>query len=272
MVMVNVAAPQLEEVGKTHSVQLTPEDAPSLIAMKRIGKDFQQYDSDTTAIVVIEGQDKLGDEAHKYYDQIVSKLLQDPKHVEHVENFWGDRITAAGSQSTDAKAAYVQLNLRGNQSDSVANASVDAVYKIVESVPAPPGVKAYVTGPGPLAADRREYGDLSMQVVTLVTVVLISIMLFIAYRKVSTALVMLFTILVELFTACGTVAVLGHYNLIGLSTFAVNVLVALSIAAAADYLIFLVGRYQEARSHGQDRVDAFYTMYKGTAHVVLGRV
>jgi putative drug exporter of the RND superfamily len=47
-IVVNIAAPQLEAVGKTHSVSLTPNDAPSLIAMKRIGKDFQQFDSDTT--------------------------------------------------------------------------------------------------------------------------------------------------------------------------------------------------------------------------------
>ena len=44
----------------------------------------------------------------------------------------------------------------------------------------------------------------------------------------------------------------------------------MSSPASADYIIFLVGRDQEARSHGQDRIDAYYTMHKGTAHVVLG--
>jgi putative drug exporter of the RND superfamily len=64
-VAVNVATPQLDVVGATHAVQLTPQDAPSLIAMKRTGKAFQQYDSDTTAMVVIQGQDELGDAAHQ---------------------------------------------------------------------------------------------------------------------------------------------------------------------------------------------------------------
>jgi len=210
-VAVNIAAPRLDEVVKNHSVQLTPKDAPSLIAMKRTGNDFQQVDSDTTAMLMTEGQDKLGDAAHRYYDQIAAKLLRDPNPVEHVENFWGDRLTAAGSQSTDAKGACVRLNHRGNQGDSMVNTSVDAVYKIVASVPAPPGIKAYLTGPGALAADRREYGDRSLHKITLVTIVIIWVMLFIPYRKISTALLMLVAILVGLGAARGTMATLGHY-------------------------------------------------------------
>jgi RND superfamily putative drug exporter len=70
-VVVNVVAPQLEEVGAAHSVAMTAKDAPSTIASMRIGKDFQQFDSDTTAMVLLEGQDKLGDDAHRFYDQLI---------------------------------------------------------------------------------------------------------------------------------------------------------------------------------------------------------
>jgi RND superfamily putative drug exporter len=68
----------------------------------------------------------------------------------------------------------------------------------------------------------------------------------------------------------GVVAFLGYHELIGLSTFATNLLVTLAIAASTDYAIFLIGRYQEARTLGEDRESAFYTMFHGTAHVVLG--
>src|SRR5258708_31331182 len=66
------------------------------------------------------------------------------------------------------------------------------------------------------------------------------------------------------------VAFLGYHDLIGLSTLAVNLLPPLAIAAGTDYAIFLVGRYHEARQAGEDRETAFYTMYHGTAHVILG--
>jgi RND superfamily putative drug exporter len=55
-----------------------------------------------------------------------------------------------------------------------------------------------------------------------------------------------------------------------LSTFATQLLVTLAIAATTDYAIFLIGRYQEARTVGEDRESAYYTMFHGTAHVVLG--
>jgi RND superfamily putative drug exporter len=47
-------------------------------------------------------------------------------------------------------------------------------------------------------------------------------------------------------------------------------LVTLAIAATTDYAIFLIGRYQEARTVGEDPESAYYTMFHGTAHVVLG--
>ena len=39
------AIPALERVGEEHSVSLMPQDAPSVQAMRRIGKDFKESDS-----------------------------------------------------------------------------------------------------------------------------------------------------------------------------------------------------------------------------------
>ncbi len=40
-------------------------------------------------MIVIEGQDKLGAEAHAFYDQMVRDLRADTRHVEHVQDLWG---------------------------------------------------------------------------------------------------------------------------------------------------------------------------------------
>ena len=42
---------------------------------------------------------------------MVQKLEADTTHVEHVQDFWSDPLTAPGSQSNDGKAAYVQVYL-----------------------------------------------------------------------------------------------------------------------------------------------------------------
>src|SRR6202034_2855808 len=95
-------------------------------------------------------------------------------------------------------------------------------------------------------------------------------MLLFVYRSVSTVLIMLFMVFVELLAARGVVATLGNYGIMGLSTFANNMLVLLAIAGGTDYAIFIVGRYHEARGMGETREEAFYTMFHSTAHVVLG--
>jgi RND superfamily putative drug exporter len=265
----NVFVPQLEKVAQAHNVSLSPQDAPSLQASKRIGKVFQEFDSDSAAMIVLEGDQPLGADAHRFYDTLVHKLSQDTKHVEHIQDFWGDPLTAAGSQSADGKAALVQVYLAGNQGETLANQSVDSVRDIVDHTPPPPGVKAYVTGAAPLITDQFEVGSKGTLKVTLITIAVIAIMLFFVYRSVTVVLV-LFTVMIELTASRGVVAVLANSGIIGLSTYSTNLLTLLVIAAGTDYAIFFLGRYHEARGAGEDRETDFYTMYRGTAHIVLG--
>jgi RND superfamily putative drug exporter len=266
----NVAVPQLEEVGRQRAVSMSPSDAPSMIAMKHIGHVFEEFESDSSVMIVLEGEQPLGDEAHEYYNEIVAKLLADTEHVEHVQDFWSDPLTAAGSQSNDGKAAYVQVYLRGNQGESLANESVETAQQIVAGVQPPPGIKAYVTGPAAVQADMHIAGDRSLQLITAITLGVIILMLLAVYRSIITTFLAIAMVMVELAVARGVVAALAHFGIISLSTFAVNLLTMVAIAASTDYAIFLFGRYQEAREHGEDRNSAYYTMFHGTAHVILG--
>jgi putative drug exporter of the RND superfamily len=269
-VLTNTLIPSLEKVGEDHTVGLSAKDGPALISMKRIGSNFAEFDSDSSAMVVLEGEQPLGDAAHRYYDQLVDRLEADTAHVEHVADFWGDPLTASGAQSADGKAAYVQVYLRGNQGESKANESVKALREIIDTTPAPPGVKTYATGAAPLIADQANAGNRSIFKVTLITIGVIALMLLLVYRSIVTMVLILLMVFIELGAARGIVAFLAYHEIIGLSTFAVNLLTLMVIAAGTDYAIFAVGRYQEARGIGQDRENAWYTMFGGTAHVVLG--
>jgi RND superfamily putative drug exporter len=267
--IVTLAVPSLERVGREHSVPLSPKDAPSVQAMMRMGKDFRESDSDSFAMIVLEGQQPLGEDAHAYYAGLVRALRDDPQHVEHVQDLWGDRLTATGAQSADGKAAYVQLNLAGNQGTTLGQESVAAVRNIVERTPPPPGVKVYATGPAALVADMQHSGDRSILKMTVIGAVIIFAVLLLVYRSVITVIVLLVTVGIELFAARGIVAFLGDNNIVVLSTFAINLLVALAMAAGTDYGIFFFGRYQEARQAGEDPETAFYSTYRGVAPVVL---
>ena len=267
---VNVFVPQLEKVAEDVSVPLSPSDAPSVTGMKHIGEKFKEYDSDNLVLVTLVGDKPLGPDAHQFYDDLVKKIQADHEHVEHALNFWGQRFTSSGVESYDHKAAYVQVNLKGDQGGAVGDKSVAAVRKIVADSKPPAGVKAYVAGQGALTADTIVVGDASLAKMTIITVIIIAIMLMFVYRSIGTVLLTMVILFVGLATGRGVVSLLGETGIMGLSTFAVNLLTSLAIAAGTDYAIFMVGRYQEGRERGLDREAAYYDMFAGVSKVVLG--
>src|SRR5262245_27182426 len=70
-VLFSLLAPQLEVFGELHSAPMAPEDAPSMQAMKLMGANFKEFNSNSTIMIVVEGQNPLGPDAHKYYDEII---------------------------------------------------------------------------------------------------------------------------------------------------------------------------------------------------------
>ncbi len=266
----NVSVPQLEEVGKQRSVSMSPDDAPAVISMEHIGKVFQEYESNSSVMIVLEGEQTLGDDTRSYYADLISALESDTRHVEHVQDLWSDPLTAAGAQSADGKSTYFQVYLAGNQGEALANESVRAVQELVAESQPPAGVQAYVTGASALAAEQEEAGHSSMRMVEALTFLVITIMLVLFFRSIVTTLLILVMVGLSLMTVRGAVAFLGFHDIIGLSTFATSLLVTLAIAIAVDYAIFLIGRYQEARSSGESAESAYYTMFGGTAHVIVG--
>ncbi|GAY14803.1 transporter [Mycobacterium sp. shizuoka-1] len=269
-VLVTFFVPWLETVGRDHSVPMAPQDAPAVMAMHQMGREFQESTSDSFAMLVMEGQQELGDEAHTYYDTLVRALKSDTTHVEHVQDLWGDRLTAAGAQSKDGKAVYIQLNLAGNQGTTLGQQSIAAVRGIVDRMPPPPGIQVFVTGPAALVSDMQHAGDHSMIKMTAVGAVLIFAVLLVVYRSIVTVIGLLITVGIEVLVARGVVAFLADHNVIGLSTFATSLLVALAMAAGTDYGIFFFGRYHEARQSGEDIETAFYSTFRSVAPVVLG--
>jgi putative drug exporter of the RND superfamily len=269
IVVVSFCVPSLEQVAKERTVSLSTKDAPSIKAARRIGELFKESNTDSVAMVVLEGNRPLGDDAHRYYDNLIRQLRADTRHVQHIQDFWGDTLTASGAQSADGKAAYVQLNLAGNQAEPLATESVDAVRNIVQRTPAPNGVKADVTGGAAFVADAAHSGEKTVPKVTVAAVAVICIMLLLVYRSITTVVFLLAMVGVELAAVRGIVAFLGDHGIIGLSTLAVTIVTTLAIAAGTDYGIFFMGRYHEARQAGEDRKTAYYTTYRGVAHVIL---
>jgi transport protein len=266
----NTFIPQVERVAEELAGPMIPSYAPSQVALLHIGEKFRESDSTNLTMLVFEADRRLGDEDHRYYDDLVRRLQQDTEHVQYVMDLWGKPITAAGAQSVDGKASFVLLRLAGNIGQLQANQSVDAVRDIVAADAPPAGLKVYVSGAAPLAADTLTIANSSLNNITILTIILIVVMLLLVYRSVSSLLVPLPSVLIEMLVAKGVIATLGHFGVIPLSSFAVNVVVALTLGAGTDYGIFLLGRYHEARQAGESREQAYFTAYRSVAPIIIG--
>ena len=72
--------------------------------------------------------------------------------------------------------------------------------------------------------------------------------MFLVYRSITTTLITVVTVAIQVAAAPGVVAVLSHLGIIPLSTYATNLLTLLTVAAATDYAIF---RWAATRRRGR---------------------
>jgi putative drug exporter of the RND superfamily len=269
-VTTNTFVPKVEDVAVELAGPMVPHYAPSQRALLHIGEKFHESNSTNLTMVVFEANRPLADQDHHYYDDLMRRFEHDTQHVQYVMDLWGKPFTAAGAQSVDGRATYVLLRLAGDIGQIQANQSVDAVRDIIAKDTPPPGLKVYVSGAAPLASDTLSIANASLNNVTIVTIFLIVAMLLLVYRSFATLLVPLAGVLIEMLAARGIVATLGHLGFIELSSFAVNIVIALTLGAGTDYGIFLMGRYHEARQAGESREDSFYIAYRSVTPIIIG--
>jgi putative drug exporter of the RND superfamily len=270
-VVTNVFVPSLDDTTAANAGPLVGRDAPSAQAAILTGNDFKESDFTSVAVALLETKGRKLDEGdHRYYNELVRRLLDDTKHVASVQDLWGKPVTMSGSQSADAEATTLTIRPVGDLGSAPANESIDAIRKIVSEVPKPAGLDTYVTGPAPLASDTLHAADKSLGKLTIVTIGLIIVLLLIAYRSITIALIPLFGVLTILAVARGVVSLLVENGVIGISSFATSMLVSLVLGASTDYAIFYLGRYQEARQSGEDRESSYYTSVANVPHVILG--
>ncbi|OBI32037.1 RND family transporter [Mycolicibacter sinensis] len=267
----NIFVPSIEKNTAENAEAMVPRDAPSSQAAILQGRAFDESDyTSAGAVLLVTPGRKLGEQDHRYYDQLIDRLLDDKKHVQSLLNLWGRPTTMSGAQSADGEAATLTIRPTGDLGDAASNHSIEAIRDIVAQVPKPDGLNVYVSGPAPLASDTLRAADESMVTLTIVTIVIIVTMLLIAYRSATRALIPLAGVLVTLATTRGVVSFLVGAQLIGISSFAMNMVVGLVLGVSTDYGIFYLGRYHEARRKGLDKESAYYDSVANTSHVILG--
>src|ERR1700745_1765760 len=88
-VSTNTFMPQVERVAEELAGPVVPHYAPSQRALLSIGAKFHESNSTSLAMIVLEGNRPLGDPDHQYYDELMRRLKQDPKHVQYLMDLVG---------------------------------------------------------------------------------------------------------------------------------------------------------------------------------------
>jgi putative drug exporter of the RND superfamily len=270
-IVVNVFVPSIEKNTEANAKSLVPRDSPSSQAALAQGHAFNESDYTSGIVILFETEGrKLEDQDHQYYTEVVRRLQDDKEHVQSLLDLWGQPVTKSGQQSADAQAATLTVRPVGDTGDATSSRSIEAIRDTVAKVPKPHGLNTYVSGPAALTTDTLAAADASMFTLTIVSVIVIIIMLLLAYRSVARALIPLMGVLLILATARGVVSFLVGLHILGISSFAMNMLIALVLGVATDYGIFYIGRYNEARRAGEDMESAYYTAVANTTHIILG--
>ena len=153
-----------------------------------------------------------------------------------------------GPISRDGDAALVVLALDAGDRGAV----VDGVRTIRSylATHTPPGVSAYVTGPGGIAADLEQVADEAGKTLLIATLSLVLVLLLAVYRAPLLALLPLLTVGAAYMVAIGASYLLIEAGAITVNTEGTFLLLVLIFGAGTDYSLLLVHRYREELQGG----------------------
>lgn len=244
-VVMNLAVPQLEVIAGQDSSPMVPDDAPSMIAVEAMDRAFANGGSESFIVVAMERTEGLKAEDQAYAESLATRLKEDEDDVAFVQDLSNPAIRRAVT-SEDGQARYVLVGITGATGAPSALQQVGAVREIAGR-DVPEGLEVAVTGPTATVVDLTNETEHSVLRITIVTIGLIGLILFLIYRSFVLPVLILSVVGLGLGLARAVVAWCGLNDLFAVSTFSGSFLTAIVLGAGTDYAVFLVARYHEFR-------------------------
>jgi RND superfamily putative drug exporter len=171
-----------------------------------------------------------------------------------------------GPLSRDGEAALVVLAIDAADRGAI----VDGVGKINSYLDhhRPPGLEAYVTGPGGIAASLEQVANEAGKTLLFATLGLVLILLLIVYRTPTLALLPLLTVGAAYLSASGIAYLLIETGWITVNAEGVLLLLVLIFGAGTDYSLLLVHRYREELERGSEPDVALPTALRESAPAI----
>jgi RND superfamily putative drug exporter len=248
-------APSLSEVGTMKESDFLPKDSESLQASELMAKYFPETSAASSVSLVFYNPQKLGD-ADMAYARQVSEWLNSGQatfKVESVTSVFNNPELESSLLSPDRTTMLLNAGLGQAAFESKSIATTQEIRDYLKS--APEGLKIYVSGQVGLYGDMFDALNKSIDLTTLVTVILIIVLLIVIYRSPVALLVPLITIGIAFLVSRGTVGLIGKAGVSLWSQLDVF-LIVMVFGIGTDYCLFLISRYREELGRQDSRTAA----------------
>lgn len=267
--VLNVAVPQIEEVAARDSSPVVPVDAPSIAAVEVMDEEFGSGTSQSFVVLAMEREGGLQPVDRRFAGDLADELRSDEENVSFVQDVRARPELLEALTSRDGEARYLLVGITGQTGAPSSIRQVTAVRDVVAST-APAGLETAVTGPTATITDLAVETEHSIVTITVVTIGLIGLILWLIYRSFSVMLLVLVVVGLGLALARAVTAWCGLNGVFTVSTFSGSFLTAVVLGAGTDYAIFLVSRYHELRREGVPPAQAAATAGTRVGSVIVG--
>ncbi|MGB3603563.1 MAG: MMPL family transporter [Gordonia sp. (in: high G+C Gram-positive bacteria)] len=251
----NIAVPQLEVTVSKTSADFLPRSLPSNGHLENMAHDFGVPTSNAVSSIVLVDEKGFGPDDERYYERLV-KALSASDDVAYVVDFYRSPVTREAAVSPDGKAVNLMIASEGSVGSTRAHHAANGIRNIIDDTRPPAGLQTFYTGPTATLADLFSAIDFSLLIITGVSILLITLVIFAVYRKFSTAAIPLISLALGLAIVRPIASFLGGHGWLSISNFTIAIMTALVLGAVTDYAIFTLAAYHEGRRRKLDVGDA----------------
>ncbi len=248
-------APSLSEVGSMKESDFLPKDSESMHASELLVKYFPGNIAASTVSLIFFNPDGIDNNDLSYAREVKDWLDsgQTSFKVASVTSVFDSPQLEATFFSPDRTTMLMSVGLQQPAFDAKSIATTGEIRDYLKSTPE--GLEIYVSGQVGIYGDMFEALNKSIDMTTLVTVILIIVLLIVIYRSPIAALVPLITIGIAFLVARGAVGLIGQSGVSIWSQLDVF-LIVLVFGIGTDYCLFLISRFREELGRHDSRTEA----------------
>ncbi len=250
-VAIVVFSPSISSVTNANQASFLPGHYQSVLAQDALAKNFPKQ-SGNTDLLVVERTD--GAPLTAANQQAVTDFATGLSHA-GIGEITGT-LTSPALLSPNGKAQLVDVMLRGQPGEVPVNDAVTAIRAQVPRLLAGTGLTAGLTGASAIALDTANSFAKAENIIAIATVSLIVILLGLIFRSVLIAVLPVVLIGLIHQVASSLVAAVAHVSHFDVGTLLGPLLIVVLFGIGTDYFVFLVFRYRENLTKGDEPMAA----------------